>query len=158
MTIKNLLLFCVCLLLTTCFFSCKKESSKLTGNEQGATKTTDPVDTTSIVGKWTLISDSVTTSGRYTVDGLIPITGNLPAKSNDYFEFDANGDFHEVWYGQVYPYPCTYKVLANNTLITNNAYAPLDSAKIKMTGHKLVIAGTHSISTGSIVSIFYLKR
>jgi len=155
---------CFYLLLAVVFYSCTKESNNLSntsGQNPGSNTSTTPItpiDTTSIVGKWSMVSDSVAIQGNYTVGGYIPITGKLMMPGGDYLEFTANGNLKEVWYGQTYPYPCTYKIVSDSILITNNAYAPLDTAKIKMTGHALKIAGKNSTSTGSIVSVFYLKR
>jgi hypothetical protein len=116
------------------------------------------VDSTSIVGKWTAISDSVAIQGNYTINGGIPVTGLIPMGPDDYFQFDADGQFHEKWNGMLYPYPCTYNLRIDSVLITNNVYAPLDSAKVRVTAHTLRIVGMHSSPTGSIVSIFSLKR
>lgn len=153
------------MVLALTFFSCKKVTITTKEIDPTTGKAITPVDTattvtdpTSIVGKWTLISDSVTVEGNYTVDGEIPVTGNLPAAGSDYFEFRPNGDFHEVWYGMAYPYPCTYALSAGNVLTTNNAYAPLTNATVVISAHSLVITGKNSSATGSITSIFYLKR
>jgi hypothetical protein len=141
---------CICLFLAITFsFSCLKQ----TANPAKLAPAIAP-----IVGKWSLISDSVGIQGNYTVDGGIPVTGLIPAGSGDYFEFDTDGEFHEKLYGMIYPYPCTYVLRNDGTLITNNVYAPLDSAKTVITAHTLRIVGTHSTSTGSIISIFSLTR
>ena len=158
------LLLCVYLLLASAFYSCKKESNNLSATQiqntgsNSSTTTTSPIDTTSIIGKWSMITDSVATQGYYTVGGYTPITGKLKMYAGDYLEFTSVGSLNEVWYGQPYPYPCTYKIVSDSILITNNAYAPLDTAKIRMTGHTLTITGKNSTSSGSIVSVFYLTR
>ncbi|SDF51386.1 hypothetical protein SAMN05216464_11961 [Mucilaginibacter pineti] len=166
-TLKSNLSLCAGVILALTFFSCKKVTITTREIDPNTGKTITPVDTTttttvtdptSIVGKWTLISDSVTVEGNYTVNGEIPVTGNLPAADGDYFEFMANGDFQEVWYGMAYPYPCTYKLSAANVLTTNNAYAPLTNATVTISAHSLVITGKNSSATGSTTSIFYLKR
>jgi hypothetical protein len=146
---KLLSFFCI-LLVNTGSFSCLKDTTST------PSRLSPPI--APIVGKWSLISDSVGVQGNYTVNGGTPVTGLIPAGANDYFEFDTNGQFHETLYGMVYPYPCTYEFRADSVLITNNVYAPLDSAKTIVTTHTLRIIGTHTTATGSIISIFSLKR
>ena len=141
---------CICLFVAMMLsFSCLKQTAN-------PSKLAPPV--APITGKWSLISDSVGIQGNYTVNGGTPVTGLIPAGADDYFEFNTDGEFHEKLYGMIYPYPCTYVLRNDGTLITNNVYAPLDSAKTVITAHTLRITGTHSTSTGSIISIFSLTR
>ena len=140
--------------------SCKKSSAQPSKTDSTTTKTTVDSSTFASVSllaaRWSIVRDTVTNSGGFSIDFYTPPSRNYVGGPNDYVTFTTGG----VVSGSEDSVAIkgTYALSANKGIVLSMLPALSNATITTLTSDSLTITGTASNGSGSLAETIYLKR
>lgn len=152
-------LFIVFLSIICLIVACSKNASTVARtNANGDTANHTPPDTTTtLIARWTVVSDSLANIKSYTFSDGEPIPGLYIGGPNDYFNFLANGTYTASEGG--FSGSGTYQLLPNSGISISPKPALKKAKILQLTRNALKIYGSDtSLHGGILIETLIFKR